>query len=193
MELLITTRNLELSEQIESYVQKKLAPLQRRLKSVTDAKVEIRREPTRSAQDNVVVQVTMSLNGTLIRAEERAPTVNAAVDVVARALDRQVLRYKGRRFASLSVRKGGRGKSIRAVEAAPEEPSEEAEEITVPSGKVVRVKRFAMSPLTLEEAAAQMELLGHSFFFFFNSASNQHNVLYQRLDGDYTVIEPKSV
>ena len=191
MELVIIARNLEISEQTEAYVQKKLAPIQRRLRDVTEAKVEIRRESTRSARHQVVVQVTVSVSGTLLRAEERAPTVNAAIDVVARALDRQVLRYKGQRFASLRAKKSGRGASIRSSNVATEESSAETEEITVSSGKVVRVKRFSMKPLTIEEAATQMELLGHDFFFFFNAATNQYNVLYRRRDGDYTVIEPE--
>ena len=194
MELSITARNLELSEQTLAYVQKKFAPLQRRLRDVTEAKVEIRREPTRSAQHQVVAQVTLNLHGTLLRAEERAPTVNAAIDAVARALDRQVIRYKGRRFASRRVTKSGRGTSIRSEEVIREDPGAEIaeiEETTTPSGKVVRVKRFSMKPLTIEEAAAQMELLGHDFFFFFNAATDQYNVLYRRRDGDYTVIEPE--
>ena len=191
MELLITARNLELTEQIEAYIQKKFAPLERRLRGVTEAKAEIQREPTRSAQHNMVVQVILSVNGTLLRAEERAPTVNAALDVVARALDRQVLRYKGRRFGRLKARKSERGTSIRAAGVAPEESNAEAEDVIILSGKIVRVKRFPMEPTTVEEAATQMELVGHGFFFFLNAATDQDNVLYRRRDGDYAVIEPE--
>ena len=191
MELHITARNLELNEQIEEYIQKKFAPLQRRLQGVTEAKVEIQREPTRSALHNMVVQVTLSVNGMLLRAEERAATVNAAVDVVARALDRQVLRYKGRHFGSLKARKSGKDTSIRVAEVAPEESNPEADDVIVLSGKVVRVKQFPLEPTTVEEAATQMELVGHGFFFFFNADTEQYNVLYRRRDGDYTVIEPE--
>ena len=81
--------------------------------------------------------------------------------------------------------------SIRSTDVATEEPSAETEEATIPSGKVVRVKRFSMKPLTVEEAVTQMELLGHDFFFLFNGTTGQYNVLYQRRDGDYTVIEPE--
>ena len=192
MELNITARNLELNDQIRTYVQKKFAPLGRRLRGIGEAKVEIQRQPTRSAQDNVVVQVTLSVNGTILRAQERAATVNAAVDVVAQALDRQVMRYKERHFASLRAKKGGDYSSIRAPAA--ERPSgEEPESVIAPSGNVVRVKRFAMKPLSVEEAAEQMEFLGHEFFFFINAATNQYNVIYLRRDGNYTVIEPEAL
>ena len=191
MELLIKARNLELNENAEAYVQKKFAPLQRRLRDITDAKIEIRRESTRSAQHHVVVQVTLNVNGTLLRAEERAPTVNAAVDMVARVLNRQLLRYKGRRFASLKAKKSGKGASIRSTGETTEPSGTGAEEFAISSGKVVRVKRFFMRPLSVEEAATQMELLDHDFFFFFNAATEQYNVLYTRRDGDYSVIEPE--
>ena len=191
MDLLITARNLELNDLIRSYVQKKLAPLDRRLRGITEAKVEIQRQATRSAQDNVVVQVTLSVNHTLLRAEERAPTVNAAVDVVAQALDRQVRRYKERHFASLNSKKAGAHSSIRTLETEEQASDGEPEPAIGPSGNVVRVKRFAMKPLAVEEAASQMEFLGHDFFFFINSATNQYNVIYRRRDGDYTVIEPE--
>ncbi|MDO8749882.1 MAG: ribosome-associated translation inhibitor RaiA [Dehalococcoidia bacterium] len=191
MELLITARNLELNDSIEAYIQKKFAPLGRRLRGIGEAKVEIQRQATRSAQDNVVVQVTLSVNGTLLRAQERAATVNAAVDVVAQALDRQVMRYKERHFASLRAKKAGVHSSIRASETEEPLSGEEPELVIAPSGSVVRVKRFAMKPLSVEDAAEQMEFLGHEFFFFINAASNQYNVIYRRRDGDYTVIEPE--
>ncbi|MFH1140967.1 MAG: ribosome-associated translation inhibitor RaiA [Chloroflexota bacterium] len=191
MELNITARNLELNDQIRMYVQKKFAPLGRRLQGIGEAKVEIQRQPTRSAQDNVVVQVTLSVNHTLLRAEERAPTVNAAIDVVAQALDRQVMRYKERHFARLKAKKSGAYSSIRMPETEEQTSGEEPEPVIAPSGTVVRVKRFAMKPLSVEEAAEQMEFLGHEFFFFINAATNQYNVIYRRRDGDYTVIEPE--
>lgn len=191
MELFIASKNLEINQQARAYIEKKLAPLARHLKTIDQAKVEVRRERTRSAQDNVVIQATLSMNNTLLRAEERAATVNAAVDMVARALGRQVMRYKERHFTNLVARKGGPDTSIRAPEAISDGPDQEEEAVTAPSGKLVRVKRFPMKPLTVEEAAEQMELLGHDFFFFVNADDQQYNVLYRRKDGDYGVIEPE--
>ncbi len=191
MELVITSRNLELNQSVRDYIQKRFGPVERHLKAATQAKVEVRRESTRSTQDNVVVEVTLNVNNTLLRAEERASTVTAAIDSVAHALDRQVTRYKERHVTNRTARKAGPSVSIRSSEIADEEPSDAPEPVTTPSGKVVRVKRFSVKPLTVEEAAEQMELLGHTFFFFVNAASHQYNVLYLRKDGDYGVIEPE--
>jgi len=66
-------------------------------------------------------------------------------------------------------------------------PEEEVEE----EPKVVRVKRFAMKPMTLEEAVLQMNLLGHDFFVFFNAETEDVNVIYKRKDGNYGHIEPE--
>ena len=55
----------------------------------------------------------------------------------------------------------------------------------------MRTKRFAIKPMTPEEAAMQMELLGHDFFVFSNSQTEQVNVLYRRRDGNYGLIEPE--
>ena len=194
MEILIQPRNLQVNDHTRAYIQKKFAPLGRRLRGIGETKVEIRREPTRSSQEQVVVQVTASVNGTLLRAEERAATVNAAVDVVANALDRQVLKYKGRRLRNLKGKKGGQRESIRVQPREAEAVAEDAEEsiaAVLPTGKVIRVKRFSVREMGVEEAVDQMELLGHNFFLFLNGATQQYNVLYRRNDGDYAVIEPE--
>ena len=191
MEILIQPRNLQVNDHTRAYIQKRFAPLGRRLRGIGETKVEIRREPTRSSQEQVVVQVTASVNGTLLRAEERAATVNAAVDVVANALDRQVLKYKGRRLRNRKGKKSEQRNSIRVQPREAETVAEEPIAAVLPTGKVIRVKRFAVKAMGVEEAVVQMELLGHNFFLFLNEATQQYNVLYRRNDGDYAVIEPE--
>ena len=56
--------------------------------------------------------------------------------------------------------------------------------------RIVRVKRFEMKPMDPEEAAFQMEALGHSFFVFRNAKTDEINVIYRRKDGNYGLIEP---
>ena len=59
-------------------------------------------------------------------------------------------------------------------------------------GKLVKVKRFDMNPMTVDEAAFQMQLLGHRFFTFLNTESNEYSLLYQRDVGDLGMIQPES-
>ena len=59
------------------------------------------------------------------------------------------------------------------------------------SVKIVRTKRFAVKPMDPEEACVQMELLGHNFFVFFNSETEEVNVVYKRKGNTYGLIEPE--
>ena len=178
MDLQISGKHVEVSEAVRSYVQRKLSKLLRHLPSLTEAKVEISAERTQSPQQRYVVQVTLNCGGSLLRGEERARDLFMAINKAVGVMDRQIERYKGRAYQ--------RGRGPSAAKGMPE-PSAQTEG----EGVVVRVKRFAVKPMSPQEAAEQMELLGHSFYFFYNSATRTFNVLYRRQDGDYGLIEPE--
>lgn len=175
MELLIKSRNLEVAQEAEAYIRRKINKLERHLPNMDEVKVELSQEMTKAAENRYVAQVTINSRGTLLRGEERAANINAAVDNVIDVLNRQIERFKGKLYRSqkktASQRKG--------LDIGREE-----------TRKIVRVKRFPVRSMSPDEAADQMELLGHDFFFFFNDQSDQFNVLYRRGNGDYGVIEP---
>ncbi len=179
MELRITGKNIELSEEVTRYIERKLGKVSLRLPNVIESKVEIFEEKTRSPQQRFVVQATVNSNGTLLRGEERGEDLFKAVDKVAVVMRQQAMRYKEKLIDR------GRGSSL-----AKGEPDEEIEP---PSSlrKVVKVKRFLVKPMYLDEAIDQMELLSHDFFLFFNADSEKLNLLYQRKDGNYGLIEPE--
>ncbi len=179
MKLIISGKNIQVSERLKDYAEKKIGKLEKYLPSLTEAHVEFALEKTKNVAQSQVVQVTLRSNGTLLRGEERAADFNAAVDTVAEKLERQIERYKGKHYR-------GRGQAER--EAPPIEPSDEAE---FQGPRVVRVKRFRTPPMTEEEAIEQMELLGHTFFIFQNRERATLNVLYRRNDGTYGLIEPE--
>lgn len=179
MELQITGKNVELTPEVRQYIERKLGRLNRHLPNITESKVEIFGEKTRSPQQRFVVQMTIDSRGTLLRSEERGEDLFSAVDRVAAIMNRQVEHYKGKLYDK------GRGNSL-----ARSEFQEETEEIP-PSAKVVKVKRFTVKPMSVAEAINQMELLGHDFFLFFSADSEQLNVVYRRNDGDYGLIEPE--
>ncbi len=172
MELQLTGKNIELKPEIRSYVEQKLGKLNRYLSNIMRFDVEIFEEKTRSPEQHFVVQVTIDSGGTLLRGEERAEQLFAAVDKVSAVMSRQVEHYKGK----MSARHRG---TVRRSEL-------EAAE----TGQVVKVKRFAMKPMSVDEAADQLELLGHDFFLFRNADTEQLNLLYKRRDGNYGLIEP---
>ena len=189
IETVIRGRNLGISDTTRRYVTKKLVRLSRHLSTIGEANMELTKEATRSQQDRIVAQVTLNCNGAILRGEERAPTINAAIDAVAEVLDRRVRRLKGKLYRSEQNRKSGKASSIRAIDA-PVAPEEREEEPLVAEG-VIRVKRFPVKPMSVDEAMQQMELLGHDFFFFFNSANGEYNILYRRIYEGYGLLEPE--
>ncbi len=118
---------------------------------------------------------------------------------MAQALDRQIKRFKSQNYRSERSRLAGRSDVEEPDEAysGARKPGEEsAGGANVPSGafasgQVVRLKEFDMEPTSVEEAAAQMQYLGHDFYMFLDSESDKHSVLYLRGDGNYGLIQPK--
>jgi ribosome hibernation promoting factor len=178
MELQLTGHNVEILPTVRSYVEKKLGKLGRHLPSLNMVKVELTEQKTKSQAQRYRAQVTLEVNGTLLRAEEPAENLLIAIDKVIPSLDRQIERYKGK-F----------NKKNRAQLAAKAQAQEEvAEENAVP--RVVRTKRFPIKLMSIDEAIDQMELLGHDFFLFHNAATRELNLVYKRQDGNYSIIEP---
>ena len=188
MDLQIQARNLEVNDQVRNHISQKLDQLGRYLPGLTSATVELASEATRSQQDRVVAQVTLDVNGSILRAEQRAPNTRAAINSATEVLTRRIERYKSRTYRSARARQTQSLPVQEAEEATQEVNTEEVAELA--DGGQIRVKRFAMTPMTMEEAAFQMQLLGHHFFMFLNKDTGHHNVIYQRDDGDFGLIRP---
>ncbi len=189
MELQIQARNLELNDQVRNHASQKLGQLGRQLPTITYAVVELASEPTRAQKDRVVAQVTLDVNGTILRSEQRANNTRSAINSAADVLSRLIERYKSRVYRSERSRRA----QPKPVEPASEDQalsSAEQDLAPLPDGDLVRVKRFDMPSMTVDEAALQMQLLGHHFFMFLNSDTDTHNVLYQRRDGNLGLIQP---
>ena len=179
MELQITGTNTELTPAVRRYIERKLGKLTRHLPNIIESQVELSEEKTKSPQQRFIVRVTVAGSGARFHSEERGKDLFTAIDKAAAIMTRQLEHYKGKLYEK------GRGISF-----ARGEFSEESERIK-PTPKVVKVKRFAVKPMTVTEAADQMELLGHDFFLFFNADTEELNLLYRRKDGNYGLIEPE--
>ena len=179
MELEITGRNIDLSPAVRRYIERKLGKLSRHLPSIIESKIEISKEKTKSPQQRFVVQVTLNSSGTLLHGEERGENLFTAIDKVTTIMNGRIEHYKGKLYDK------GRGSSLARGEFS------EGIETAEPTRKVVKVKRFAVKPMSVVEATAQMELLGHDFFLFFNADTEKLNLLYRRKDGNYGLIEPE--
>ena len=179
MDVQITVKNMELLPTARSYAEKKLGKLDRHLPRKIETKVEIGEEKTKSPGDRYVVQVTINSDGTLLRGEERGADLFAAIDKVTKVMNRQIEHYKGK------LQRKGRGYSpVRGKMEGETEPP------PLSDHKVVKTKRFTIKPMSAEEAIDQMELLGHNFFLFYNAKTQKINLVYQRKDENYGLIDP---
>jgi putative sigma-54 modulation protein len=186
MELVIKGKNLEVEEAAQEYIRSKINKLERHLPDIGEVKVELTQEMTKAVESRYVVQVTINSHGTLLRGEERASSIPAAVDSVVDVLNRQIERLKGKLYRSKRRRTPPPTKQLAA------ELTETEEEAVVEwRREIVRFKRFPVKPMSPEEAVEQMELLSHNFFIFFNSENESFSVLYRRGDGNYGLIEPE--
>lgn len=188
MQLTVKGKNVEVTDWVRQYVERKIGKLDRYLPGLTEARVEIREEGTSNPGQRQVVQVTLfERRGVMLRGEERSADLFAAIDTVLNKMYRQIARYKGKRRA---VRHRNGLAEDEWGEMPPLEIDDEEDE-EEPSRTVVRVKRFTMSPMNTDEAIEQMELLGHNFFVFYNADNGSVNVVYRRQTGDYGLIIPE--
>lgn len=174
MKIMARGRNVEVTDALQEYVEKRVGKLSRFLDDVEKATVIMIVEG-----DSHKVEVTVPFNGMILRAEEATGDMYSSIDLVVDKLERRVEKYKGK----FNRRRGGAGhKQFAGSPSAEEEDN---------GPKIVKTKRFAVKPMTEEEAMLQMNLLGHSFFVFSNAETEQVNVIYKRKDGNYGLIEPE--
>ena len=188
METIFRGQHLQIDERFREHANERLSKVSRYLPMADHAIVDVRHE-AKGDEGRFVVQVTVSANGTFLRAEERNFDLTAAIDATADALARQAQRFKEKKLLRSE-------RWVSKEERLPLEKPEQEEAQLPPDaelvlGHVVRIKRFAMKPMTEAEAIEQMELLSHDFFLFEDTDKDTLAVLYRRQDGDYGMIVPE--
>ena len=176
MRISINAKNMAVSDSMQERIEKKLSKLDRYFRGEADAQVKLSQE--RGARN--IAEVTLVIDGVQLRAQEITADMYQSVDRAADKIDRQIRRHRT---------KLGKKADPAALEAlAPDaEPVPTFEETP---DELVRVKRFQVKPMPVEDAIAQMDMLGHSFFVFVNSETGITSVVYRRSDGTVGMIEP---
>jgi len=147
-----------------------------------DVEFTAERNP-RISEEKYRVEITSTVAGQVVRVESAAFDERAALDGAIDKYERRLRRLKER----IITRHRQRGeKRLNDDAVGVEEQSEDDNEL-----RIDRVKRFAVKPMTPEEAALQMELLGHSFYLFLNADTDRYGVLYRRRGGSLGLIEPE--
>jgi putative sigma-54 modulation protein len=174
-------KNVEVSDSIRRYAEEKLAKLDRQLHELTEVELELWMEKNPSISANQVAEATIWTKGPTLRAREASSDMKASIDQLTDKLLRQVEHYRAKRS-----RKQARGNGTPPTGGPMSTPDSEQ------SPKIVKSKQFAVKPMSPEEAALQLELVGHDFFVFQNEESNDVNVIYRRSEGGYGLIEPQT-
>ena len=178
MRLQVKGKNVEVSESLRDYAEKKLGKLDSQLHELTQVELELMVERNPSIAANQVAEATIFTKGPVLRAREASTDMKASIDQLTEKLLRQVKHYREKRNAGRrTARTNGGGAAAVAEETEP---------------RIVKTKQFAVKPMSAEEAALQLELVGHDFFVFQNADSGGVNVLYKRRDGGYGLIEPQT-
>ena len=178
MRYTITGRNIEVTPGLKAAVEKKIGKLEHFFTPDTEVFVAL------SAQkDMQKIEVTIPVKGNTIRAEESSTDMYVSIDLVEEIIERQIRRYRkkliDKKQAAISF-------SQNFIDEGEEDETSYDDEILI-----VKTKRFAVKPVNPEEACLQMEMLGHNFYVFLNSDTDQVNVVYKRKNGTYGLIEPE--
>lgn len=173
MKFQIRGKNIQVTDALKQHVEKRLGKLDKYFDTPPEAVVTLLVEKERHR-----VEVTIPVNGYILRGEEESTDMYSSVDQVLEKLERQMKKYKAR------LSKRNKTESIKNITPGSAQILEEEE---VPY--LVRTKRFSMKPMSPEEAIMQMNLLSHGFFVFSNAETDEVNVIYRRNDGNYGLIE----
>ena len=174
MRITITGRNIELTEGLKAAVEEKLSKLEKFFAPDTDVFVTLSVEKERQK-----IEVTIPIKGHVIRSEQSSNDMYVSIDMAVDLLERMIRKYKTK------ISKYGKGE-LKFNDEFMEEDVDNHETVTI-----TKSKRFAIKPMDVEEACVQMELLGHTFFVFRNSETDEVNVVYKRKDNTYGLIEPE--
>lgn len=183
MRLELTGRQVSISPGLRALVDDKLA---RVLRQVNDSGISVAVVVTKEKYLKVVEAAIHARGERFLHAVARAETWELAVNAAAEKLEQQARKMKGKLHHR--TRRGASSKAKRA--AADSTAAEPAVPAPAPPRRVVRAARYAVKPMTVDEAVLELDALDAAFVVFRDSSTEAVNVLYRRKDGQYGLIEP---
>lgn len=173
MNLIVKGRNIDVTPALKEYVEKKINKVVKQFKEVDEIVAVFK-----VVKNDHTVEITIPAKGIILRAQETTKDMYSSIDLVCEKIERQIHKYKTRlakkkysNFAEIPV----------GNELVLEEDNLE----------IIKSKKFAMHPMTPDEAIVQMNLLGHDFFVFYDPDEGATCVVYRRKDGKYGLLIPE--
>lgn len=180
MRTIVKGKNVEVPDRVRTYAERRFGRLERLLDDRTDAIVELSNEMHRSASDAHIADVTLVIDGQVLRSHATGISYQAAIDTVVDKAERQAVDHKSK--PRVRSRPEEEKRLLRSLADGTSEAGHDP--------RIVKSKRFAIEPMFEEDALAEMDELGHQFFVFVNAETERVAILYARKDGDYGLIEP---
>ena len=174
MKFIISGKNIDITDGLRSAVQDKIGKLEKYFTPETEVHVTLSVE-----KDRQKIEITIPMKGNIVRAEQVSNDMYVSIDLVEEIIERQLRKYKNKLVEQ-------KQSAASLSKAFVDEEIDDDDEI-----KIIRSKRFAMKPMDPEEACIQMDLLGHNFYVFRNSTTNEVNVVYKRKGNTFGLIEPE--
>ena len=175
MRLNVNGKGMQVSNYLYGIAEKKAMKLECYFKPNTEMNIMLSIE-----HGMHICEVTVPFKDVVLRAEEATGDMYNSIDASLKKLERKIRKHRTKL-------------EKRIYDGAYDfnDPIYDDEDYVDEEVKIVKRKSFPIKPMDVEEASMQMELLGHSFFVFFNSETEEVNVLYKRKDGDLGLIEPE--
>ena len=175
MNLVISGKNIDITEGLRSAIEEKIGKLERYFNDSTEVHVTLSTEKERQK-----IEVTIPMKGSMIMEYFMLQQdMYVSIDLVEEVIERQLRKYKNKLIDKEQT-------AAQLSKDFIDEDSYDEEEI-----QIIRSKKFAIKPMDAEEACVQMELLGHNFFVFRNADTDEVNVVYKRKGNTYGLIEPE--
>lgn len=176
MKFTIVGKNIDVTPGLKEAVEDKIGKLEKYFTPDTNANVTLSVD-----KEQHKIEVTIPVKGKIIRSEQASSDMYVSIDLVEEVIERQLKKYKNK----LVDKKQAEASNFKKEYI-------ETTDVDDDEIKIERVKKFDLKPMYIEDAAVQMELLGHEFFVFVNAETDQVNVVYKRKKGSYGLIEPEA-
>jgi putative sigma-54 modulation protein len=188
MDIVVRGKNRTVPARLQAITREKVGKIARFTHDAGRVEVDFSEVHTARVSERQLCEITVHLKRRFLKAHAAAAEPDTALDLALAKVEHQVARLKDKRVSRSHPRRGnGTAHSVVALEA----DADDDEELDA-SPRIVKTKRFAAKPMDPEEAALQMELLGHSFFLFTNTETGHAALLYRRNDGNLGLIETVS-
>jgi len=191
MNVIVSGKNLKVTEALRTHSEDKIDAIQRYFDHIIEADVTISIDRKKEDANNCRCDVTVWANGTVLKSSEHKDEMYAAINGAIHKIERQLKKYK-QKVRENPKRRIAHAKAAREAQQPEETSTHTVMKMPASDGKpkIIRTQAFAMKPMSVDEAAMQLQVLNQEFMVFANAETNEVNVVYRRNDGNIGLIEP---